>query len=373
MLETELLQVALGNRTELSCTPSDEQWEAIYRFANEQAITGVLFGGIERLPKHQLPGIGLLMNWYGQTERIKQQNKQANEDCEKVTRLFRNEGFRTTIMKGQGNCRFYKAVANTPGDTPRASIDLSMLRTPGDIDILVEGGFEKVNAFVQRLCPTKDINELEIQLRHVCKTPVEVHYRPLIIRNPWWNRRLQKYLDRETEMCFRNGMYTTLRFNLIHQLAHVRLHLFTEGIGMKQMVDYYFLLSNADFGAASECSGGEVVDKAELAAIIDSLGMRHFAMAMMWVMKEVLLLSDEKLFCDVDEEGGRLLIGDVMEAGNFGRTNQELKYRKEHLGYGMWTLLVRNLRYARFDRWDWICGPAWRIYHRMWRMAQGYR
>lgn len=361
MLEIELLQIALGGRQELSHTPSAEEWDRIYGFANEQAITGIMFRGVELLPKHQRPAISLLMNWFAQTETIKRQNTLANADCRKITEIFRKEGFRTSIMKGQGNAIFYRTNAKE-ASKEGPSQDLSMLRTSGDIDIWVDGGLEKVNDFVQKLSPTKEINELEIQLRGVCRTPVEVHYRPFIMRNPWTNRRLQKFFSEEADNCFLNDSgFTTLRFNLIHQLAHIRLHLFTEGIGMKQLVDYYFLLLHS------------TEDKADVMQTVDNLGMRNFTRAMMWVMHEVMLLPREYLLCEEDPEGGRLLINDILKHGNFGRSNTEQRELKSSRIYGLWALLVRNLKYWRFDRWDWICGPLWRIYHRIWRKRKGYK
>lgn len=347
MLPIELLQVALGKRERLSCVPTDAEWNRIYRWGDMHSLVGVLFGGIERLPKEQHPGKDLLMDWLAQAEYIKMKNEEVNKDCETVTKLFRDAGFRTSIMKGQGNARLYG--------------DLSLLRNSGDIDIWVAGGFEKVNGFVQTLYKTNEINELEIQLHVVCETPVEVHYHPFIMRNPWMNRRLQKFFADEAESCFRNGLYTTVRFNLVHQLAHVRLHLFTEGIGLRQLVDYYFLLVNSK------------EDKVEMMRIIDHLGMKRFAEAMMWVMKEVFLLPEDMLLCRTDANGGLLLLQDVMKGGNFGRHDMELNERKRQSHYYLWALLVRNLRYNRFDRWDWLCGPMWRIYHRIWRMVKGFK
>ena len=57
---------------------ADEEvdWEEMYEFAKKQTIIGVLFAGIEKLPKAQRPEKKLLMKWYAQTERIKQKNKE---------------------------------------------------------------------------------------------------------------------------------------------------------------------------------------------------------------------------------------------------------------------------------------------------------
>ena len=347
-LAIELLQVALGQRECLRCVPTAAEWNDIYRFATDQALAGVLFAGVERLPKHQRPARVLLMTWAAGTEYLKKLNSQVDADCQKISAVFGEAGFRHCIMKGQGNALLYGGLA--------------ALRTAGDIDIWVDGGFAKVNAFVQKLSPTREINELEIQLRGVCKTPVEVHYRPFIMRNPWYNRRLQAFFAAEADSCFGSpDGFTTIRFNIIHQLAHIRLHLFTEGIGMRQLVDYYFVLLQSK------------EDPAEMMSIAGRLGMTDFAAAMMWVMKEVMLLPDEHLLCRPDAAGGRLLLGEVLRSGNFGRADSALQAFKSSRLYSPWALLIRNLRYWRFDSWDWICGPMWRIYHNAWRLIKGYK
>lgn len=47
----ELLQVSVGTRDELSRGLTDSEWNEIYRLAESQGLIGILFGGIERLPK----------------------------------------------------------------------------------------------------------------------------------------------------------------------------------------------------------------------------------------------------------------------------------------------------------------------------------
>lgn len=345
--EIELLQMALGRREALSRALTQDDWDAVFKSACDHSVIGILWAGVAKVPEAQRPYRKLLLKWFGQLDFIRSKNEKANKDCETITKLFRDAGFRTCIMKGQGNAVLYGSLAD--------------LRTAGDIDVWVDGGFEKVNAFVQKVAPTNEINELEIQLRGLCQTPVEVHYRPFIMRNPWTNRKLQKFFRGEADECFNNGLYTTIKFNLIHQLAHIRLHLFTEGIGLKQLIDYYFLLMNSR------------EDKDEIMRIVDDLGLKNFAMAVMWVMKEMFLVPETYLLCETDSEGGKLLFEDVMKNGNFGHSNEGLQQQKLNKSYGLWALFVRNIRYHRFDKWDWICGPMWRIYHKFWRRINGYK
>ena len=69
-LVIELLQVSLGNREQLSRTPSDAEWICLFQVAQKQAIVGVLLGGLERLPKEQLPSQNILLQWVGLAQMV---------------------------------------------------------------------------------------------------------------------------------------------------------------------------------------------------------------------------------------------------------------------------------------------------------------
>ena len=80
---------------------------------------------------------------------------------------------------------------------------------------------------------------------------VEVHYRPSFLLCFWHNRKLQKYYERVKEQQFSHRVMLgeqgeiaipTAEFNLIFQLTHIYSHLMNEGIGLRQLVDYYYVL-----------------------------------------------------------------------------------------------------------------------------------
>ena len=66
----ELIQVSIGKLDALSCEPSTAEWNALYGMAVKQAVAGVCFYGIQRLPKEQLPPKGLLLQWFALAEQI---------------------------------------------------------------------------------------------------------------------------------------------------------------------------------------------------------------------------------------------------------------------------------------------------------------
>ena len=80
---------------------------------------------------------------------------------------------------------------------------------------------------------------------------VEVHYRPSFLLCFWHNRKLQKYYERVKEEQFSHRVMLgeqgeiaipTVEFNLIFQLTHIYAHLMNEGIGLRQLLDYYYVL-----------------------------------------------------------------------------------------------------------------------------------
>lgn len=362
-----LLRLALTGEQEAVLSEHID-WEAIREMAEQQSVLGITFAGIERLPRHMMPAMPILMDWVGQAEKIKTQNLHLNKKCKQATSIFRKEGFRTSIMKGQGNALLYHTQ----------DANLSMLRSSGDIDLWVEGGMEKVNAFVQEISPTNEINELEIQFHGVKGATVEVHFRPFYLRNPWHNARLQKFFEEEADSCYENKVdleieggktistyVTTTRFNVIHQLAHIYIHLLTEGIGMRQLIDYFFVLK--DFAKESEDT------RIATRNVIESIGLTRFAAALSWIMSDALGLPKEMLLVGPHAKDGRFLLNEVINSGNFGRANGKQKEKKGKRGYTLWMILFRNLRYWRFDHTEWLWGPLWRIYHRAWRLVKGYR
>ena len=72
-------------------------------------------------------------------------------DSAKVCRNFEQEGFRCCILKGQGNALLYPDP---------------YMRTPGDIDIYLEGGRKRIMEYVNRVCPNQVMRCLGHGLRY---------------------------------------------------------------------------------------------------------------------------------------------------------------------------------------------------------------
>ena len=249
-LFVELMQVALGARGALSECPSEKEWRELFRVCQMQAVAAFAFLALDRLSRAgQKAPVGLVYEWLALSEQVKAQNELMNKEAARLTRIFEEAGRKTAILKGQANARLYPD---------------KLSRQPGDIDIWVEGGQESVVALLLNLGLLNERptianigrhDKATESYHHVHLPPtkegiaVEVHFRPSSGNLcPWTNRRLQDWLEEEIRTVTRveEGFNVpSIRFALVMQLSHIQRHFLTEGVGMRQICDYYWLLKHS--------------------------------------------------------------------------------------------------------------------------------
>ena len=134
-------------------------------------------------------------------------------------------------------------------------------------------------------------------------------------------------------------------------------HFFDEGIGLRQFVDYYYLLRNA-----KDNMGMRIGD---LEMLLRYLGMWKFAGAVMFVMREVFALEDGLLIVPVDERRGRTLLAEILKGGNFGKHSGLTDHST---GGKYFAKIWRNLHFAREYPAEALCEPIFRTWHFFWRL-----
>ncbi len=238
------LRYCLGNKRNMSRVIACMNWQQLYSFASKQAILGLCFEGIERLGKEypeelRLNPIGreLLMTWMGKAQQIRRQNMKVNAVASKLFSMLREDGLRCCILKGQGNALMYPNPYS---------------RTPGDIDVWIDASRERIMEYAQKKFELGD----DIRLQHLETSldgvPVELHFFPCSMNNPIYHARLQKWFKRNADLQCSHivGLpdgagdiaIPTTAFNVIYQLCHLYHHFFDEGIGMRQIIDYYHIV-----------------------------------------------------------------------------------------------------------------------------------
>ena len=321
---------------------SVDQWRELYQMAMKQTLVGVMFPAIERLPEGMRPPKELLLQWYMMKERIVKMNRLLNQRAVETERFFKQEGFKTCILKGQGIATLYPNP---------------LLRTSGDIDIWLSGGRQKIYDFARSRVGLNGLTYQHIHYPLHKDVEVEVHVTPGHLFAPIENRKLQHYFDACSEEQFLHkvelpeGVGTisvpTDELNRVYILLHIYGHLFGEGIGLRQVLDYYYVLRQP----ATEA------DRENTIRMLKKLGMLRFARAMMWVQQEVFGLDGEYLFIEPDEAEGRFLLNEIMQAGNFGKYDARIDRSNHHrLLPRVWNSVKRNwkflVRYPHEMIWD---------------------
>ena len=462
------LKYCLGYKENMSRGIAGMNWHELYSFASKQALLGLCFEGIERLGeeypeelKRNPIGRELLMTWMGKAQQISRQNMKVNAVASKLFSMLREDGMRCCVLKGQGNALMYPNPYS---------------RTPGDIDVWINASRERIMEYAQKKFELED----DIRLQHLETSldgvPVELHFFPCSMNNPIYHARLQKWFRRNADLQCSHivGLpdeagdiaIPTTAFNVVYQLTHLYHHFFDEGIGMRQIIDYFLVvndfsknvflnndLSNhpvnfsnhpvplskegstfspspsssgsGDVTAPSRCSeplrskdvgpskvspdcagwdrldaigaskpspncagwdrlaieGDNSVDSttvvtssASTALVVAQRELKHlglwkFAGAVMYVLHEVLGLSEEKMIAPMDEKRGKLLLAEILNGGNFGRHFTKYgHFTQQGMAKKYFLKIWRNMHFVRYYPAEALSEPIFRTLHFFWRL-----
>ena len=362
------LKYCLRSKEDMSKVIAGMDWRKLYSFASRQAILGLCFDGIERLGKEypeelRLNPIGreLLMSWMGKAQQICRQNMKVNVVASKLYSMLRENGFRCCILKGQGNALMYPNAYS---------------RNPGDIDVWVNVSREEITEYAKKYFEIgEDIryHHLETSLDGV---PVELHFFPGIMNNPIYNARLQKWFKRNADLQCSNVVslpdgigeiaIPTAAFNVVYQLTHLYHHFFDEGIGMRQIIDYYYVVNNDYLSVINDES---LVIRDTLQRELKHLGLWKFAGAVMYVLHEALGLSEEKMIAPMDEKRGKLLLAEILNGGNFGKHFTKYgNFTQQGMAKKYFLKIWRNMHFVRYYPAEALCEPIFRTWHFFWRI-----
>ena len=355
------LKYCLGYKEDMSKVVAGMDWQMLYSFASKQALLGLCFDGIERLGKEypeelkQNPiGRELLMTWMGKAQQIRRQNMKVNSVAGKLFSMLREDGMRCCVLKGQGNALMYPNPYS---------------RTPGDMDVWVNTSREQITEYAKTHFKLED----DIRFHHLETTmdgvPVELHFFPGIMNNPIYNARLLKWFKRNADLQCSNVVslsdgigeiaIPTTAFNVVYQLCHLYHHFFDEGIGMRQIIDYYYVVNNDEL----------LVIRDTLQRELKYLGLWKFAGAVMYVLHEALGLSEEKMIAPMDEKRGKLLLAEILNGGNFGRHFAKYgHFTQQGMAKKYFLKIWRNMHFVRYFPAEALSEPIFRTWHFFWRL-----
>lgn len=354
----ELIRVAIGNQMCLSLTPSSEEWMQLYELAKKQSLVGICFAGVQRLPKQQqCPPELLYLKWMGMAAKIQQRNEVVNRQCAEVQKILTDAGFCSCILKGQGIAALYGS-------------DLSQLRQSGDIDVWVDADMEKILAYTKGLFGEVPFDYVNVHAPYFHDTEVEVHWRVESFANLLKNNRFQSWLEKaENKSQLKGGSVLltdgsrigtpSTEFNAFYILLHCYHHMFESGLGLRQVMDYYFLLRTSYDNDTHRYDN--------LLRLLKQFGMERFAKGMMWIMQFVFGMKCEYLICDPDEHEGKFLLNEIMQNGNFGHHDERNHKIKNKWVAPFATRIQHNWHLATHYPSEFFWAPIWLVYHYFWK------
>lgn len=215
--------------------------------------------------------------------KIQQRNELMDRRCAEFRERIKDEGYNVCILKGQGIALLYG--------------DLQQLRQSGDIDVWMwpdhdwsmihDERVKVINVFLRSIGVRSHTTYHNSSVKIFADTDVEAHYTPSWMYSPFNNRLLQQWFT-EMAPAEMGRAFSSVEFNMVYVLLHIYRHLFGEGIGLRQIVDYYFVLIH-----------GQKV-KSESLCLLETLGVRKFVGAVMYIMESFLRMDKKYLLCDPD-------------------------------------------------------------------------
>lgn len=368
-----LLRFALG--TEKDCPKMHLiEWREMFRIAKKQAITGFIgsalknIGGdvlIEKDVKSQEAFTGLVMEWMGEVVKIARRNQKVNNDVIDEFLNLESKGLQCCLLKGQGNALMYPNHDS---------------RTSGDIDVWVrfkdtvntDGNIRKIIKMAKEVQPNSKASYHHIDIPDINGTPVEAHYRPQFLFSYWHNKHLQEYFNKHSDEQFNNKVkfgakeisVPTPEFNIVFQLSHIYNHLFHEGIGLRQIIDYYYVLKASPHPSPEERETKSL--RKDYARLLNKVGLYHITRAIMWILVNLFGMPSEWLIVEPDEKRGRFVLNEILQGGNFGKSDKRYHFSNTAFGKNL-QRLQRDCRLLSYFPSEALSEPVFRFWHAWWR------
>lgn len=349
----ELILISLGKRDGFSRRLTDKDWTSIYMEAQRQSLAGVLLTGVERVIASGENKPKFLIQWIAQTLTLENRNRQLDARCKDITDIFNGIGLRSCVLKGQGVAMLY------PNPLRRQS---------GDIDLWVEGNRGNIYKTLKARWKVGEtvIHHADVEIFK--DTPTEIHFIPSFTYSPFLYRKYKKFFKRCADRQFANYdktvgfAYPTPEFNAVYSLMHIFHHVLHEGIGLRQLLDYYYILKS--------------LDKEQRLQVFEDmrhLGLAKFVEVVMFVEQRMFGLESEFWLCQPNERLGKRLLAEIELAGNFGKydeRNQQVN-RKNRMHVYLHNVR-RNFVFFEFAPSEVLWAPIWKPCHFVWRKLKGY-
>jgi hypothetical protein len=234
----------------------------------------------------------------------------------------------------------------------------------------VDGGMKKALVWARTNYGDVAFDYINAHIPMFQETEVELHWRVSYMNNLMRNRKLQKWIENHKEELqntmkeMPNGVGSipvpSIVFNRFYILLHCYDHIFSEGLGLRQIMDLYFVLAQNKLDNTKE--------EDFRIFYLDCLGLRKFASAMMWIMGYVFGLERDKMLCEPDEKEGKFILNEVMQNGNMGHHDHRIKRVSKNVKVQSVAANIQHTWHlATHYPSEFLWTPVWIVWHYVWK------
>lgn len=308
-----LIRIAIGTEDPQPMTLTEGEWLQVIGISLAQAVSGIVMMGMEKLPPESMPPQKVLQPWMAWAAHIEDMNRKLNNIAAEATAYFKGEGCRAMILKGQGVAELYPQP---------------LRRTPDGINILLDNPTDTDASAAYRHIGS-DIMSKPLEL--------EVHSIPTWMDNPMTDRRLQRMFRHWKEEGFGTEIPLTgtegriripaIGMNRIYLLVQIFRHLPCKGIGLRLMMDYFYVLQK----------GMNDAERSLFVSQVRSLKLERFAGAVMYVLGRAFAMPERLMPVPPSEKYGKRLLREITPAGRFSaRMSRTARFIADYPNEALW-------------------------------------
>ena len=300
----ELLRSGLWGTSPTPAHFVHADWDAVFKLADIQTVGTIVLDGVALLPKDVHPPLGIKMRRIGAMQQVERTNALHRKTLAAIHATLAKEGIREVYMKGQ--------MAGMRYPNP-------LHRQPGDLDFAVAR-----QDFPRTLQALSSIGKVDVGMVH--GVTVEPHYKVHNFQRPSTDRVMQAMFEEvfpnhltsiNMDSCDLPSFPPT--FESVFLVSHMVNHVYEEGLGLRQIVDYAMFLH--------QCGKDIVVEQ-------HTEYLRRMRMHRAWRLFVCIchrylgaeLPAFVEPFSRREKDMAQRLFDDVMRVGNFGRGEYVFQY-----------------------------------------------
>lgn len=284
-------------------------WVAMFQMSDTQAVSGIVFDGLQKLYEMKevaLPDQEFLYEWIGMANMQEAIYAEHVGTLIKTHRRLQEEGIDHVFMKGL---------------TCGVRYPNPYHRTCGDIDFVVNP-----KDFQRTLKTLETIGKVDYDLVHehhgmayVGDVVLEPHYKVHNYQNKSHNRAMQEMFEEvfpeqlmQVEIGGEVIPVFPETFEGVFLVSHMVNHVYEEGLGLRQVIDYALFLD--------QCH--DKIDWSKYGQSLKRMGMERAHRIFTRICERYLGLSAEICHHDYTEKEmafAQKMMQDIMSVGNFGR------------------------------------------------------